>query len=231
MVNFKKLRNANAIKGNGNIVSKEISVSTFVRLHLGCTGTIELHQGEEEKVIIEADENLMEHCAATNAGRTLYVSTREKIKQPAFSSCVVKVYFRQLNVLYVRNEQGHVVCPGEITLTEPLEIKVQSVGQTELWLNAPSVKILCQAQGNTILKGSAGKLEIRNQGYGDFDSSQLKAAELSIRNQGFGNVLLQASEAITISHYGHGFIHYSGNAVVKDIKQYGHGEVKRVQHR
>lgn len=229
MVNFKKLRKMMEVKGNGNIVSREISVSTFVRLHIGCNGIVELHQSDEEKVIIEADENLLEYCAATNAGRTLYVSTREKIKQPAYTSCVVKVFLRQLNVLYVRNDPGNVICPNVITLSEPLDIKIQSVGNTELNINAPKIKILCQAEGNVVLKGKTEKLEIKTQSQGNFDSSQLKAAELIIKNMSEGNVLLHADNLIAISHYGEGFIHYSGNAVVKDIKQYGAGEVKRVK--
>jgi hypothetical protein len=228
MINFKKLRKMIEVKGNGNIVSREVPVSTFVRLHLGCKGVVELYQGDTEKVIIETDENLLDHFAATNAGRTLYVSTEEKIKQPAFTSCVVKIFLRQLNVLYVRNDGGNVVCPKEIVLTEPLEIKVQAVGETGLWFNAPSIKILCQSQGNITLKGKTEKLVIKTQMQGDFDASQMKAGELTIKNMAEGNVQLHADNLVTISHYGEGFIHYTGNAVVKDIKQYGDGEVKRI---
>lgn len=229
MINFKKLRQMIEVQGNGNIVSRELSASTFVRLHLGCKGIVELHQSDEEKVIVEADENLLEYIAATNAGRTLFVSTGEGLKRPVFTSCVVKVFCRQLNVLHVRNDGGNVICPNEITLTEPLKVTVQTVGQTELWLNAPAVKILCQAQGNTVLKGRAGKLEVKNMSHGDFDSSQLKASELVFKHMAEGNALLHADDSISISHYGQGFIHYTGNAVVKDIRHYGHGEVKRVK--
>jgi hypothetical protein len=231
MVNFKKLRKMIEVKGNGNIVSREVSVSTFVRLHLGCRGIVELHQSDEEKVIIETDENLLDCFAATNAGRTLFVSTEENLRRPVFTSCVVKVFLRQMNILYVRNDGGNVICPGEITLTEPLKVTVQTVGQTELWLNAPSVKMLCQANGNTLLKGSVANLEIKNQSEGDFDASQLKAGELSIKNMAEGNVWLHADNAIRIAHYGEGFIHYTGDAVVKDIKQYGSGEVKRIKQK
>src|ERR1044072_4898251 len=110
MVSFKKLRQMMELHGNGNIVSREISVSTFVRLHLACKGIVELHQGEQEKVIVEMDENLLEDFVAANAGRTLYVSTEANLKRLVFTSCVVKVFVRQLNTLYVRNDHGDVVC-------------------------------------------------------------------------------------------------------------------------
>lgn len=216
------------IKGNGNIVSREISVSTFVRLHLGCQGIVELYQGEQEKVIVEADENLQEFFAATNAGRTLFVSTEGSLKQPVYTSCVVKVFLRQLNILYVRNYNGNVVCPNEITLTEPLKVTIQTTGNTELWLNAPSVKMLIQAHGNTVLKGKADKLEVKNMSDGDLNAAELKAGELSIKNMTTGNTWLHADSEMKIYHYGEGFVHYTGNAVVKDVKQYGVGEVKRI---
>jgi hypothetical protein len=229
MVNFKKLRQMIEVKGNGNIVSREISVSTFVRLHLGCKGIVELHQSDEEKVIVETDENLLDYIYTGNAGRTLYISLSQVLKKPAFTSCKIKVYFRQLNVLYLRNESGSVICNNEITLAEPLEIKIQSVGTNELWINAPSIKINSQAVGNTLLKGSCEKLEIKNHAVGSLDASQMKAGEVTIKNHAVGNVQLHADRSITISHHAVGFIHYTGNAVVKDVKQYGQGEVKRVK--
>lgn len=226
MVNFKKLRQMMEVKGNGKIASHEISVSTFVRLHLGCNGIIELHQSDEEKVIFEVDENLLEYCAATNAGRTLYVSTREKIKQPAYTSCVVKIFLRQLNVLYVRNDQGNVICPNEISLTEPLEIKIQSVGNTELNISSPIIKLSNQCQGNVVMKGKCNTIEIKNQSEGNFIAKELMAEDLTIKNMAQGNVELFANKTITISHYGQGYIHFFGSAIIKDVKQYGDGLIQ-----
>lgn len=216
------------VKGNGNIVSRELSVSTFVRLHLGFhQGLIELHPGVEEKVVVEADENLQDYFAATNAGRTLYVTNETKLKQLVFTKCVVRIYIRQLEMLYLHNV-GNVTCPEVINLTQPVEIKIQSVGNTQLALAVPSIKISCQAVGTVTLNGSCEKLDIQNRNQGDFDASQLKAGEITINNKAVGNVRLHADTSMKIAHYGVGYIHYTGNAVVKDVKQYGVGEVKRM---
>lgn len=229
MVSFKKLRQMIEVQGNGNIVSREISIGTFVRLHLGCKGIVELHQSEEEKVIVEADENLVDYCVATNAGRTLFVSNTGTLKRPVFTSCVMKIYLRQMNVLYIRNDHGDVVCPGVITLTEPLKVTVQSHGNSELNLQVPALKISSMTHGDVAVKGSTEKLEVKNMSQGNFDSTKLKAGEVIFKNMAEGNVWLHADRAITISHFGQGFIHYSGEAEVKDVKQYGDGAVKRVK--
>ena len=74
MVNFKPLRQIIEVKGNGNIVTREISVSSFICPHIAGKGQIELYQSDEEKVIVETDENLQNFISAFNSGRTLYVS-------------------------------------------------------------------------------------------------------------------------------------------------------------
>lgn len=217
------------VKGNGNIVSREISVSTFIRLHLGGKGQIELHQSDQEKVIIETDENLQEYIEVANAGRTLFVSAEGKLRQPVFTSCTIKVFLRQMEVLYVRHSSGgNVVCPNEISLSQPLKITIQSEGNTELNLAVPSIKLLNQTEGNVVLKGSCEKIDIKNMSEGDFEASQLKAGELYIKNMGEGNINLYAEKTIRIKHYGEGCIHFYGPAVVKDVVQYGEGEIKHM---
>ncbi|MGL5892304.1 MAG: GIN domain-containing protein [Bacteroidia bacterium] len=231
MVNFKKLRQMIEVKGNGNIVSREVNVSSFVRLHIACKGIVELHQSDEEKVVFEADENLHEFFTAANAGRTLYVTTETKLRKPVYTKALVKIFIRQMDKLHVRNDHGNLICPSLLTFSQPLEINVQSIGNTDLHIAAPSLKISCQAQGNTSLKGSCEILDIKNQSNGNFDSSQLNAGELTIRNMANGNVLVRAGKTIQLSHYGNGYIHYYGDAVVKDVKHYGHGEVKHINEK
>lgn len=69
-------------------------------------------------------------------------------------------------------------------------------------------------------------MEIKNQSQGDFMAKELIADELVIKNMAQGNVELFANKSITISHYGQGYIHFFGSAVVKDVKQYGEGLIQ-----
>jgi hypothetical protein len=226
MTNFKKLRQMIEVNGNGNIVSKEIKVSSFLRLHLSGKGLIEIHQSNEEKVVVETDENLLEYFDFANSGRTLYVTAGGNIRKPIFTKCVIKVYLRQINVLYIRNDKADVVCPNEIVLSEPLKIIIQSVGRTELNINAPEINLVSQCEGDVIIKGKCNIIKIKNQSEGNFDASGLIAEELTIKNMAEGNVDLFANKSINISHYGEGYVHYAGNGTLKDVKQYGDGEIK-----
>lgn len=217
------------VKGSGNIVSKDIKVSSFVRLHLSGRSLVELHQSDEEKVMIETDDNLQGFFEVINSGRTLYVSSENKLKKPVYTKCTIKVFFRQIDVLYIGNDHANLVCPNEIHLSNALEIKVCSIGDTELAIHAPAIHIVCQSVGKVTLKGKCGEIKIKNQSEGDFNSTDLKAESLTIKNMAEGNVELFANKEITISHFGEGYVHYSGNALLKDVRQYGSGEIKHIK--
>ena len=216
------------VQGNGNIVSKQFSVSSFIRLHLSGKGLIELYPSDEEKVIVETDENLLEYFDIVNSGRTLYVTAGGNLKRPVFTKCVIKIYIRQMNVLYIRNDKADVVCPEMITLPGSLKIIIQTVGDTSLNMAATEIDMVSQCEGNVTLKGKCNLLKVKNQSEGNFDAGELMAEEIILKNMAEGNVDLFANQAITIKHYGEGYVHYAGNAILKDVKQYGDGEIKHV---
>jgi len=149
------------IKGNGNIVSKEIQVSSFLRLHIDGRGLVELVQSNDEKVIIETDENLLDYFDAQNSGSTLYVTSEAKLRKPIFTKCLIKVYLRQLDSLVIRCDHGNVICDDTIRLSTPLDIKIQSEGNTSLNIDAPAIKLLSQCEGDVKLKGKCGSITIK----------------------------------------------------------------------
>ncbi len=226
MVSFKKLRQMVQVQGNGTMVSKTFQVSSFLRLHVAVKGLTELIQSDEEKVEVEMDENLAEYFSAVNSGSTLFVTTEGVLRTPVFTRAVVRIYLRQLDHLVVRCEGGDVVCPQLIHLQSPLDIKVQTEGNTELNFQTPQLKVLLQAEGNVTLKGRSGLVDIKNQSEGHLFAKDLLAKELTLKNQAQGNVEVFAEEKISISHSGQGYVHYYGPAQLIYIQQHGDGEVK-----
>lgn len=216
-------------KGNGSIVSKEFQVSSFIRLHLAARGVTNLIQAEQEKVVVETDENLLGYIEAANSGRTLYISSDARLRIPVFTHLKIDVYYRQIDTLLIRCDGGEIACGNVMTLGTPLDIKIQSIGRTDLAIDAPSIKITNQCVGDVSLAGKCGFLQIKNQSEGNLFAKELKADELVIRNMADGNVTLTAQETISIFHRGEGFIHYFGKATLKDVKQYGNGIIKRCE--
>jgi hypothetical protein len=227
MFSFKQLRQLMQVQGNGTLAVRTQAVSSFTRLHLSVHGTVELRQSLEEKVVIETDDNLLEHVSVTNAGRTLYVTTEDKLRRPAYSQLYVTVYVRQLQHLDIASE-GHVVCPAPLLAVERLEIKIQSIGNTQLRLKADKLTLHCACQGQVRLTGTAGTVKITNLSEGNLDCGELAAQHLKLRNLGAGNIRLHAEQTIAIQHLGAGFVHYAGPGRLLDVRHYGKGEIRHV---
>jgi len=215
------------VKGNGNIISQEKAVSSFVRLHIRVGGKIELIQADEEKVVIEADENLQEYLEIVNSGRTLYVTAEGKWRVPDFSSLTIKVYYRQLYNIYNASEKAALICANTLMATEPVEIKIYTdKSSNKLDINAPSIKLLTACVGDVEIEGACNQFEISAKSEGNLYARKMIAKNVALKNYSEGNLEVYADEALTISNYGEGNIYYWGNGRLKDIKQYGSGEVK-----
>lgn len=212
------------LQGNGNIVTKEIRISSFMRLHVSGYGGAEIIQSDEEKVTIETDENLQEFFEVVNSGRTLYVTSEAKLRIPIFTQLKVKIYCRQ--VFVINNScQGDLVSSNMLVSTEPVELKINSHGNTDLQLKAPMIKLSAACHGNIKLRGECHELNIKHASHGDLDCREMIADRTTIANASHGNVLLYSKEEIRIKNSGHGDIHYYGDGKLKNIVHHGNGEV------
>ncbi|MES2284065.1 MAG: DUF2807 domain-containing protein [Bacteroidota bacterium] len=216
-----------SIQGNGNIITKEIIVSSFLQLHLSISHEIEIHHSNEEKVVIEMDENLQDYIDVSNSGRTLYVTTDTGIfKKSLFTKCKVKVYYRQLNVINIANENADFDCKELLNFPNDIEINIQSVGNTKLRINAPGIKFINKCIGNVIFEGKCHFIDIKHDGIGTLNTKELIADEVVMKHRGVGEINSFANDSITISHSGVGNIFYYGSAILKDIKQHGAGIIQ-----
>jgi len=226
-MNFKKLRTMIKVKGNGEIISAERSVSSFIRVHVSVSGMVELIQSDEEKVIIEADENLHEYIEVVNSGRTLYITMDGKWRIPDFTTLKVKVYYRQVFTIYNGCVNGTLTCANTLTSSQPVEIKIYSdKSNSKLNINAPAIKLVTACVGDVEIEGSCNTLEVNAKSQGNLYARQLIAKNTILKNYSQGNLEIYADETLTISNYGEGNISYWGNGILRDIKQYGNGEVK-----
>jgi Putative auto-transporter adhesin, head GIN domain len=230
MVSFKQLRKMMQVQGSGVLVSREYPVSSFTRLHLSTHGLVELVPGPEEKVVVECDDNLLDHLQVSNSGRTLYVTSADKLRTPAFSELRVTVYLRQLDVLNCACLGGAVRTRHALRSTGPLNIKVLSADTaTDLEVDAPTLSVNLACAGDVTLRGQAGEVQIKTAAAGNLDCRELRAQHLRLRNASAGDIDLYADQTINLTHLGAGRIHYRGPARLTDVRQYGAGEIRHVE--
>jgi hypothetical protein len=224
MVTFKKLRRIFNEKGSGNVVSKTIAVSPFLQLHLCTQCNVEIIQSDEEKVVIEMDDNLIDGVRVDNSIKTLFVTQDVQQKIPLFSYGKITIYCRALEALYVTSH-------ADVRSVKPIEskyamvIKTVTHGDVYLELKASSIKVMSTNHGDFTLKCETNDLVVNNASKGDLNL-EVKGAAVEINHKGRGDMTLSGTcDQLTICNEGHGDI--AGHELVTrdaNVKSIGHGD-------
>jgi hypothetical protein len=228
MLSFKQLRQLMKVQGSGTVAVREHAVSSFTRLHLSVHGAVELVQSTQEKVVVEADDNLLDFVGVVNSGRTLFITNESGLRAPDFSTLRVTVHLRQLDKLDLAGH-GPVRCQNQLTALGPLEIKVNGAGNTDLWVASPALTLQLACDGDVILRGACDQATLKTTASGHLHAAELRAQHLKLRNLSAGNVAVWAEQTIAIQHLGAGFVHYGGPACLTDIRHFGAGLVQHVE--
>jgi Putative auto-transporter adhesin, head GIN domain len=215
------------LQGSGTLAVRTMVVSSFTRLHLSVHGTVHFVLGDDERVEVEADDNLLDYVQAINSGRTLFITSENKLRSPGFTVLRITVYLRQLAEISIACD-GDVVCPDLLRVPNPLNVKIQSNGATELALEAPALTISIASDGDTTLRGAAGDVQLKAHSHGSVWARELITQHLTVTNKCDGNVEVYAEQTIAAQHMGNGYLHYGGPARLTDVRASGSGPVRHV---
>jgi hypothetical protein len=207
------------IKPSGNIITKDVTISSFNSIKAEGLYELILIQGDKESVKIEADDNLQDLFKVSNDGGTLVIDMPElKNSNINFNDenhehkLNLKVYvtFKQLNAIDV----GII---GTVRCTTPLKVdafKIESknVGNIELQLTADKLTISNKGVGNITLSGSANDAIITNAGVGRFNGEDLIVQTMDIDNSGVGNADVHVEKDLKVKQSFLGKVTNSGNA-------------------
>ena len=213
------------VTGSGNVTTKTHEVEPFSKLKIATVCKVEIIQSENEAVIVEADENLHEYIEIENRGNQLVVKTRDNVNFKSFKKLIIRIHVKAINDLNIASV-GNMICTNELVADE-LNVKVSSVGNTELKLKVGSTDCKFSTVGRLKIEGSADNAVVKNSSVGGVDMEEFQVKVLHINNSSVGGIQVYASEEIYVTHSGVGGLTYAGNPQVKEIKDSGIGKVKQ----
>jgi hypothetical protein len=212
--------------GNGNIVSKEVTVGSFDRVEVA--GAIDVHvtQGPLAPVRIEGDENLLRYINVEEHGGELEVKTRSGYNLRPTKKLKVHVSSPNYEKLRV---SGACDIIGETSVRSPerLEMEVSGAGNIKMDADAPELKARISGAGKIALTGKTRDFEMELSGAGKAVCYDLLAENVKVRISGAGSAEVYASVKLDAQVSGAGNVRYKGDA--KDLQQKisGAGSVKK----
>jgi hypothetical protein len=210
------------IEPSGNIITKEVSVTSFDQLDVNGVFNLLLIQGNKEEVKIEADDNLQPYFEVKNEGSRLVITMKKDIniqnrKDHKGLNWKVYVTFKKLKSMDLKTV-GNVTSDASLSF-DNLEINNKSVGNIDLQLTTQSLNIENKSVGNVKLHGKADNVTIKNKGVGSIQAANFVVQKMDIDNTGIGSAEVNAEKELKVKDSFMGKVTNKGNATVRRMNK------------
>jgi hypothetical protein len=197
--------NDEKIKGNGKVISKDRTLSSFDKINTGGSIDITIDQNGKEMASVETDENLQDYIIAEIKDGALNISVKEHYEVSS-TKLIVHVSCKQLKSIS-SGGSGDVKTLSKITGDE-FGISHGGSGDFDLDLAVKKLKISTAGSGDYILKGSADDFNLSSAGSGDINAKDLSCNSAKISSAGSGDVHLKKGVTASVSSVGSGDVIY-----------------------
>jgi len=216
--------NATAMFGKDK--KEERNVSDFTEISISVPADVELRQGDECKLVLEGDEDVLEKIETKVRGDELVIKSNRTFNFGWNEK--IKIYITVKNIEEI-NVAGSadVVAKTGISAKE-IEFGISGSGKVHISeLKATLIQASISGSGNVELGGNetADELELDISGSGKFEAEDLQIKQADIDISGSGKGYVHVVDMLNVEISGSGRVYYSGNPTINaDIS--GSGKVR-----
>lgn len=215
------------IKGNGYIISKNINTASYDKVLVNGFFDVELQSGEEGKILLKGEENIIEFITFTVENNTLKVATEKgKYIVPSSGKKIqIIVPFESLNEVSLSGS-GNINSKDKIT-ADNFICDLSGSGNIELTVDAKNIKASVSGSGDLMLSGDSTNIQCKVTGSGDLNAAKLKSKNAEANVTGSGDCKVYCTDDLEARVTGSGDITYFGDPNKKDTKVTGSGDISK----
>jgi hypothetical protein len=215
------------IKGNGHIISKNINTASYDKVLVNGFFDVELQSGEEGKIVIEGEENIIDLITFSVDNNTLNIATEKgKYIVPGSGKKIqITVPFESLNEVSLSGS-GNINSKDKIT-ADNFICDLSGSGNIELTVDAKNIKASVSGSGDLMLSGDSTNIQCKVTGSGDLNAAKLKSKNAEANVTGSGNCKVYCTDDLEAHVTGSGDITYFGDPNKKDTKVTGSGDISK----
>ncbi len=192
------------------------SVDGFNWIQLDGSGNVTIIQGNEEKVIVTADKDLIENVMTEVSGRKLRLGLKSDWNwgPKSHSSVEYKVYVKNVSGVSVHGsgniKADKLMCDGlDMNISGSGEIMVDN-------LKCDEVDVTISGSGECEVGGKTKRQSIVISGSGDFSGKQFASKWADVTISGSGDVTLSVEDELDVSVSGSGDVVFYGSPDVTE---------------
>jgi hypothetical protein len=195
----------------------------FIGIKVGSGIDVFITYGDEQRVEVEADENLQDWIRTEVEDRVLRIYTDKTIR-------LAKA--KRVNITCKTLDKINVSSAGDVTglsrfQTDVIDIELSSAGDLKFEVDAKEIDISLSSAGNADLKGTAGILKADLSSAGDLNAFELEAKVVDVSVSSAGNARIFVTEEASFRSSSAGSIFYKGEPSIKEIHTSSAGSVNK----
>jgi hypothetical protein len=210
--------------GSGRIVKETREVNSFDAIESSGAFHIYLSQGDEESLVLEADDNLMQYIETSVRGGKLYLETQGI----GFSRAILRAHITVRDLEAIK-ASGAVKITGETPIDfNRLKISVGGAADIDLEVFGDLMEVKVNGAGKIYLTGEVEKMGIKLSGASKLKAETLYTRFMDVDISGAGSANVNVEEILDAKISGAGKVNYIGDPKVHS-KISGAGKVRRLK--
>lgn len=199
----------NRAEGSGVLVKENRTVDEFSEIALSSIGNLYITQGDENRVVIEAEDNIITRLTTENRGNRLVIGMERGFNLVPTREINYYVTVKDLNLIQITGA-------GKVEMnsltTDNLYLNMTGLGSMEIKsLNADSLDVMISGAGDVNIAGEVVNQKVNISGAGNYRADDLHSQNASITVSGLGNSDLWVDQSLHVIISGGGNINYYGS--------------------
>lgn len=199
--------NLGQVDGNGNVVTEEREVADFTKVKGSAGIDVYLTEGTENKVTVEADENLMDIIETQVEGGKLRIRANQNIGRAKAK----KVHVTYVSLSSIEASSGADVIGNSVIKSESLNLDASSGADLELEIISSEVYAETSSGSDMKLSGKATTLRAKASSGSDLDAKELLVATCNADASSGADIKVNVKDRLTAEASSGGDVHYYGD--------------------
>ncbi|WP_162054044.1 head GIN domain-containing protein [Pontibacter pamirensis] len=198
---------AQQLRGNGNIQTQDRNVSDFRGINVSGGFAVEITQGNQESLRLEADENLLSNIKSEVRNGVLHIYNEDGVT----TKKGMKAYITMRELSSVDISGGVKVTGNSTFKTDALELDMSGASKVNLDINTDRLEADMSGASKIELTGRADEVDMDMSGASKVEAADLQAKRVKVEASGASKVRVYATETLDISASGATSISYKGS--------------------
>lgn len=210
-----------SVEGNGKVTEQTRNLGDFDKISVTRGMNVYISQGPVQKVVIRADENLLDVIETKVSDGTLKVSCNRGIRKAESNKVLVTVP----DIDLIKTTAGSNVFAEDTLNLKKLEVKSTAGSNVKLVLNAEKLNVSASAGSNIFLNGTSESFDAKANSGSNVKAGDLRTANCDLKASSGANIWINVKKELSAKVSSGANVFYAGNPESTNIEKSSGGNV------